>query len=83
MDLKKKTKNDKNDKRYNKCFQTAFFMRSVEFSTYLFDIADCDEPVLIQEAVETVERMLPDATVPRFSKSPVLRCFFSFNPWTK
>lgn len=52
-----------------------------EFTTYLFDIADCDEPVLIHEAVETVERMLPDATVPRFSRSPVLRCFFSFNPW--
>lgn len=47
---------------------------------YLFDIADCDDPVLIHDAVDTVDRILPDAAVPRFSKSPVLRCFFSFKP---
>lgn len=47
--------------------------------TYLFDMADCDEPVLIHDAVDTVDLILPDA-VPRFSKSPVLRCFFNFNP---
>lgn len=44
-------------------------------------MADCDEPVLIHEAVETVDRMLPDAIVPRFSKSLVLRCFFNFKPY--
>lgn len=53
---------------------------SLQFEAYLFDIADCDDPVLIHDAVETVLRMLPDAAVPRFSKSPVLRCFFSFKP---
>lgn len=51
-----------------------------EHISYLFDIADCEDPVLIHDAVDTVERMLPDAPVPRFSKSPVLRCFFNFKP---
>lgn len=49
-------------------------------ATYLLDMADCDDPVLIHDAVETVDRMLPDAAVPRFSRSPVLRCFFNFKP---
>lgn len=45
-------------------------------------MADCDEPVLIHDAVDTVDLILPDA-VPRFSKSPVLRCFFNFNPYAR
>lgn len=49
--------------------------------SHLLDMADCDDPVLIHEAVETVDRMLPDAIVPRFSKSLVLRCFFNFKPY--
>lgn len=48
-------------------------------STYLFEIADCDDPVLIHDAVDIVDLILPDA-FPRFSKSPVLLCFFNFKP---
>lgn len=44
-----------------------------------FVIADCAESVLTQDAEDPVDRMLP---VP-FSKSPVLRCFFSFNPYNQ
>lgn len=40
---------------------------------------DCEDSVLIHEAVDAVERMLPEP-VPRFSKSPVLRCFRIFRP---
>lgn len=47
-----------------------------------FVMADCAESVLTQEADDPVDRILPDAT-PRFSKSPVLRCFFNFKPWHK
>lgn len=49
---------------------------------HLFDIADCEEPVLIHDAVDIVDLMLPDA-FPRFSRSPVLLCFFNFKPWMK
>lgn len=47
--------------------------------SHLFDIADCEEPVLIHDAVDIVDLILPDA-FPRFSKSPVLLCFFNFKP---
>lgn len=43
---------------------------------------DCDDSVLIHDAVDAVERMLPEP-VPRFSKSPVLRCFRIFRPDNK
>lgn len=59
---------------------TLLFETKLIAGPYLLDIADCDEPVLIQDAVETVDRMLPEATVPRFSKSLVLRCFFNLRP---
>lgn len=42
---------------------------------------DCEEPVLIHEAVDTVDLILPVCPVPRFSKSPVLRCLRIFKPW--
>lgn len=48
-------------------------------SSYLFEIADCDDPVLIHEVVDIVDLILPEA-FPRFSKSPVLLCFFNFKP---
>lgn len=47
--------------------------------TYLFEMADCDDPVLIHDAFDIVDRILFDAW-PRFSKSPVLFCFFNFKP---
>jgi hypothetical protein len=42
---------------------------------------DCAESVLTQEADDPVDLMLPDPPPPLFSRSPVLRCFFSFNPF--
>lgn len=42
-------------------------------------VADCAESVLTQDADEPVDRILPDP--PFLSRSPVLRCFFSFRPW--
>lgn len=41
-------------------------------------VADCAESVLTQDAEEPVDRILPDA--PFLSRSPALRCFFSFRP---
>lgn len=41
---------------------------------------DCSDPVLNQEAVDIVDRMLPEARVPRVAKSPVLRCFRILRP---
>lgn len=46
-------------------------------------MVDCSEPVLNQEAVDMVERILPDTIVPRFSKSPVLHCLRIFKPYTQ
>mgnify|MGYP007092094916 CR=1 FL=1 len=43
---------------------------------------DCEDSVLIHEAVDAVERMLPEP-VPLFSKSPVLLCFRIFSPDNK
>lgn len=51
----------------------------IECQSYLFEIADCDEPVLIHDAFDIVERILL-VPWPRFSKSPVLFCFFNFKP---
>lgn len=44
---------------------------------------DCSEPVLIQDADDMVDLMLPEAMVPRFSRSPVLRCLRIFRPCTQ
>lgn len=49
--------------------------------TYFAVKFDCSEPVLSQDAVDIVERILPEARVPRFSKSLVLRCLRIFKPW--
>ena len=44
-----------------------------------FVIPDLDESVLIQEAEDAVDLMLPDP-VPFFSRSLVLFCFLIFKP---
>lgn len=65
--------------RWNK----AYFIALSQFSTtYLFVIPDCEDSVLSHDAIDAVDRMLPDP-VPRFSKSPVLRCFLILRPWQR
>ena len=53
----------------------------LKYLLYLAVKFDCSDPVLSHEAVDMVDRMLPDARVPRFSKSPVLRCFLILRPY--